>query len=96
MSKNLIVTLPRQKAEELSADHEIEIMGEVFRPRQREWLAVEVDESEVANILGNLREDVDDLIEEVGYPGPETEFAEILENINARLSSLEDELGITD
>lgn len=96
MSKNLIFPLPKKEAEELAVEHDIEILGEVFRPRQRRWLTVEIDEAKIADMLGNLREDIDNLVDEVGYPGPQTELARILENIHSRLSALEDKLGVTD
>lgn len=61
---------------------------------RNEVLAVEVDEAKAESIIEDLSGDIADLVDEVGYPGPETEVADILEDVNDRIESLEKELGL--
>lgn len=57
-------------------------------------LAVEVDEDKAKNIIDDLNSSIDDLVDQVGYPGPDSDIAKSLENIDKRLSDLEKELGL--
>ncbi len=57
-------------------------------------LQVEVDVERAQGILDDLDNYITDLVDEVGYPGSDTEFADRLEDVNERLEALAEELGM--
>lgn len=90
----LVLLVPESVAQELTNKYDAELVGKPLEPKERDYLAIEVDKDKAESIMGDLSSSIDDLIEEVGYPGPNTDIADSLKEINDRLSDLENELDI--